>query len=671
MTSTENASTAKKVLLVDDSPYWTDTIADGLRNDGYAVSVLHDGLRAIEHLRKFPPDILITDYFLANLDGAKLCQVAKALPITPRVTTIILTGGADRGQRRVPSMHADAVIAKNTVGIVFDDLRRVLSDIRQSVPPASTGGTVIGHERLKPRVIAAKLHGLKQYLDALHEGIGDAVIGVDHQYRVYFLSSVALDLLGLKEEDALARPFDEVLGIPKSHELVRRLRDCFELGTSGQQPITVEIGQNTLRVTIAVLGSPDESRAVVIARDITDLKTAEQVRLAMDARMHQADKMASLGRLIAGISHEINNPLAAVLSNLRVLKDDVEKQASAREAGARMTTMDATSEAPTILEESIQAAERIKNIVAHMLLFVHPNDRRGDYATVEALVEDHLSLVMNEVRFKATVERKYAKTPELIVDRTLLSQAFVNVILNAAQAIEGNDPSRHFIRIETKATSDGVIVEISNSGAAIPKGVLAKIFQPFFTTKPMGEGVGLGLSIAYDAVQRHGGNIEAFSEPGSPTMFRIWLPFDTGLAPAPREGAPEPSAVRPCRLLIVDDDRLVRNGLRRVLERHHDVSVAADGRRAFELIEAQPFDIVLCDLIMPEMNGMELFRAVQESKPDQADRFVFVTGGTSSPEAREFLSNVRNPRVYKPVRAEDLVALIARSLRQFGNGDRK
>jgi two-component system, cell cycle sensor histidine kinase and response regulator CckA len=666
VTSADSASAAKTVLLVDDSPYWTDTIADGLRSDGFAVSVLHDGLRAIEQLRKSPPDILITDYFLADLDGGKLCQVAKALPTTPRITTIILTGGADRGQRRVPSLYADAVIAKNTVSIVFDDLRRVLSDIRKSVPPAS-GGNVIGHERLKPRVIATKLHGLKQYLDALHEGIGDAVIGVDHQFRVYFLSSVALDLLGVREEDALARPFGEVLRVPDGHELVRSLRECFEHGTSTRQPITVELGENTLRVTIAVLGSPDEPKAVVIARDITDLKAAEQARLAMDARMHQADKMASLGRLIASVSHEINNPLAAVLSNLRVLKDDVAVGKSARESGAAGPAFDTASEMPTIVEESIQAAERIQNIVAHMLLFVHPNDRRGEPTTVEALLEEHLSLVMNEVRFKATIERKYGKTPELIVDRTLLSQAFVNVILNAAQAIHGNDPSRHFIRIETRSTSDGVVVEISNSGLPIPKNVLSKIFQPFFTTKPVGDGVGLGLSIAYDVVRRHGGNIEAFSEPGSPTMFRIWLPLDTGLAPSSRSDAPEPSPTRPCRLLLIDDDRLVRNGLRRVLERHHDVEVAADGRRALELIEAQPFDVVVCDLIMPEMSGMELFETVRRSNPDQAARFVFVTGGTNSPEARDFLLNVPHPRVYKPVRAEDLVSVIARCLRQFAD----
>src|ERR1700742_2784309 len=132
---TQKPSTPKTVLLVDDSAYWTDTIADGLRREGYAVSVLYDGLAAVERLRKSPPDILITEYFLANLDGGELCQLAKRVRFTPPITTIILTGCADRKQSRVPSPHADAVIAKNATQIVFEDLRRALGELSRSLPP--------------------------------------------------------------------------------------------------------------------------------------------------------------------------------------------------------------------------------------------------------------------------------------------------------------------------------------------------------------------------------------------------------------------------------------------------------------------------------------------------------------------------------------------------------
>src|SRR5678815_4979211 len=171
-----------------------------------------------------------------------------------------------------------------------------------------------------------------------------------------------------------------------------------------------------------------------------------------------------------------------------------------------------------------------------------------------------------------------------------------------------------------------------------------RIFEPFFTTKPVGQGVGLGLSITYDTIRRHGGHIEAHSGPDQPTAFRIWLPSNTGLAlAAPSESdRPELSATRPARVLLVDDDPLVQNSIRRTLERHHDVVVTGSGERALELLDTEKFDIVLCDLIMPGMTGMQLFEAIRAKDALQARRFVLLTGGTSSPEARTFLLAVDN-----------------------------
>jgi len=657
------------VLLVDDSAYWTDTIADGLRREGYVVSVLYDGLAAVERLRKAPPDILITDYFLANLDGGKLCQLAKQVPVSPPITTIILTGGADRKQSRVPSRHADAVIAKNATQIVFEDLRRALGELSRSLPPEAEMREVIGHERLAPRVIASKLHGLKQYLDALHEGIGDAVIGVDLQLRIYFLNSVALGLFSLRESEALARPIDQVLNLPKDHPLIASVRVALETGGTPRRPLTVELERFTLRVTVAGLKSPDgQTTAVIIARDISDLKAAEQARLAFEARMHEADKMASLGHLVAGISHEINNPLAAILLNLPALQ----------EAFAEVTTVlgrlkvrppsDLLDEVPRILQESLEATERIRVIVAEMRLLAHPKGGSGEPARVEDLLEGALALVSNEVRFRARVERHYNTTPLIVVDRTRLSQAFLNILLNAAQAIESGDPENSWIHVEARVEDEGVVVIITNSGPPIPQEVLPRIFEPFFTTKPVGQGVGLGLSITYDTIRRHGGHIQAKSGPEEPTSFRIWLPRNTGLAlAAPAEiTASEAAPPHPSHVLLVDDDPLVQNSIRRTLERHHDVVIVGSGARALSILEAEKFDIVLCDLIMPGMTGMQLFETIRARDPEQAKRFVFLTGGTSSPEARTFLLSVDNPRAYKPLGADEIVRLIAKCLRQFG-----
>src|SRR5262249_55615563 len=191
----------------------------------------------------------------------------------------------------------------------------------------------------------------------------------------------------------------------------------------------------TWGVTVAGLKSPDgQTTAVIIARDISDLKAAEQARLAFEARMHEADKMASLGHLVAGISHEINNPLAAILLNLPALQDAFAEVSSVLDRLKVRPPSDLLDEVPRILAESLEATERIRVIVAEMRLLAHPKGGSGEPSRVEDLLEGALALVSNEVRFKAKVERHYGTTPLIVVDRTRLSQAFLNILLNAAQA---------------------------------------------------------------------------------------------------------------------------------------------------------------------------------------------------------------------------------------------
>jgi PAS domain S-box-containing protein len=650
----------RTVLLVDDSPFWTSTIGEGLAREGYDVTVLHDGLTAVELIRRSPPEILITDYFLANLDGGKLCQLAKQIKGEP-ITTIILTGGADREHPRTPSVYADAVIAKNAVEIVFDDLRRSLHQLRESLPPYPGSGEVVGHERLKPRVIAAKLHGMKQYLDALHENIGDAVVGVDAQRRVYFLNSAALDVFGVTEDQAIAHSVEEVLGLPRGHEVVGRMTEALAGPAKPGRPLMVNVRESTLRVTVTGLESQDgKPSAIVIARDISDLRAAEEARLALDAKLHQADKMVALGQLVSGVSHEINNPLAALLPSLKFIEEEI----AAMET--KPPTPEQLAEIKQALADSNEGASRIRSIVAGMRTFAHPEQNRGELLRVEDVLEAPISLVTNEARYKARIETSYGKTKEIVVDRMPLSQAFLNILLNAAQAIEGNDPTRNWIKITTYADADGVSVEISNSGPHIPPNVLGKLFEPFFTTKRVGEGVGLGLSLALATVKRHGGVIVPSSERGQPTKFKVWLPADTGVPRAAPADAPRPVAhPRPSRILLVDDDRIVRSSLQRVLELRHVVVAASSGERALELLAERSYDLVLCDLIMPGVDGMRVYAETRLRSRDQADRFVFLTGGTNSVEAREFLRTVPNPRAYKPLDADEILALVDQCLERF------
>ncbi len=673
---------ARTVLLVDDNVYWTDTLAAVLRQAGYAVSAVRDGLEAMERLRTNLPDILVTDYFLPNLDGGKLCQLAKRLAADLHITTIILTGGADSNLSRRPSPHADAVIAKNTTDVVSRDLLRTLSELQREVSPSEGMTEVIGHKRLRPRALSTKLHALKQHLDALHEGIGDAVIGVDAERRIYFLNSMAVDLLGVPEEVALARRVDLVLGIDPTHNVMRRIDEVLEKDVKSIRPLALEWRSFSLRVTVSRLKNPlGEDSVLLIARDISDIVAAEAERASLNAQLHAADKMRSLGQMTAGVSHEINNPLAALLPCLELLSErfqsvrQVLSVQSARSAEHPAGLADARVERalldiPELLMDAQAAGRQIKAVVAEMRFFAHPGESKGERAQLDAVLNEAIALASREVRYKARLEQDFDYTPTLVIDRGLLSQAVLNVLINASQAIDQATGDDDWIRVKTYRSEGGVAIEISNSGPPIPEDLTLKVFEPFYTTKEPGAGVGLGLSIAYETVRRHGGFIEVVR--GTPTTFKIWLPLDTGkgLASVPPLTVPQsegPLSLRertPARVLIVDDERLVRNGFRRVLDRRYEVALADGGEQALELIAEHEFDVILCDLLMPQMTGMQLYQRVLATKPEAAERFAFLTGGTACAEARDFLQHVTNPRAFKPLDNDELLNFVERAVRR-------
>lgn len=658
------------ILVVDDSHFWARTLQESLRAEGFEVEAMEDCLAAAQRIRTDPPEILITDYFLANLDGAKLCRLAKSVT-QGAARTIILTGGADRRLSRSLSSAADVVIAKNRADVVLEDLRQVLDGLLSA--GVESGGRLVGHERLAPRSVTSKLHGLKRYLEALHDGVGDAVIGVDDQLRVYFLNSTACALFEVAEETVVATPLTSVFNVDEDHHLIKTTQRVLRSGER-TKPFEMELENTFLRVSAAGLTSADDrATALVVARDVTDLRAAEEERISLIAQLHQADKMAALGQLTAGISHEINNPLAAILPNLKTLQDSTELLLSAPglgeylARGANDDVREAAEEMPGIIEDCAYAADRIRSITREMCQFAHPNRGNGERVQIEDLLESALCLASSELRFKARVVREYGKTRPVVVDPTKMSQAFVNILLNAAQALDESGAGTHWVRVLTRERHDGVEVRIANSGPPIPKEVQSRIFEPFYTTKEVGKGTGLGLSITYDSVRRHGGTIEVRSEPDQPTVFTLWFPWNTGVS-TKSEVADRVEERVSGRVLIVDDEKILRRSFRRILADQHEVMVVSNAERALALLaQGERFDVLLCDLIMPGMSGMDFFYAVQRQWPELAARFVFLTGGTFSPEAREFLTQVENMRAFKPLDSNQLKQLVARCLVQFAD----
>jgi two-component system cell cycle sensor histidine kinase/response regulator CckA len=403
------------------------------------------------------------------------------------------------------------------------------------------------------------------------------------------------------------------------------------------------------RVNTTALEHPELGPVWVgVHEDITESKQ-------MQSKLMLSDRLASVGTLAAGIAHEINNPLAYVMSNLDVLAEEVGALAEVCPPGR-------LREVEEILTDARQGAERVRKIVRGLRTFSRADDEKRTALDVRAVLELSINMASNEIRHRARLVKDFGPIPLVDADEMRLSQAFINLLVNAAQAIPEGHVDENEIRVVTGTDERGrAVIEVRDTGRGIAPGVTGRIFDPFFTTKAVGVGTGLGLSICHGIVTSLGGEIAVDSHVGKGTTFRISLPGVAEPPPATREKPPtlRPPTVRQGRVLVVDDDPLVGASLRRVLSREHDVTVVTNGKEALEvLLAGSTFDVILCDLMMPHMTGMDLHAELTHKMPEVTDRMVFITGGAFTAAAREFLDTVANQRLEKPFAPQNLRGVV-------------
>ncbi len=387
--------------------------------------------------------------------------------------------------------------------------------------------------------------------------------------------------------------------------------------------------------------------AVVVSRDITR-KTQTEAQLIV------ADRMASIGTLAAGVAHEINNPLACVMLNLDLASRQMQQFA------AKGLPVSDTSDA---LRDAHEATVRVREIVRDLKIFSRSDEaEQRAYVDVRRVLESTLRMAWNEIRHRARIVKEYEDVPLVEANESRLGQVFLNLILNAAQAIREGDADNNEVKITAYTDAKGrVVVAVRDTGSGITPEVRKRLFTPFMTTKPVGVGTGLGLSICHRIVTAINGEILVDSEVGKGTEFRVVLPaVAAGIkaTSAPAKALVQP-ARRRARVLVVDDEVLVTRVVRRTLAAEHDVTTLQSAQEALDLIEVgERFDVILCDVMMPQLTGMDLFETLTEKVPEQAAKMVFATGGAFTPRTREFLDHVPNRRIDKPFDAPTLRALI-------------
>jgi len=377
------------------------------------------------------------------------------------------------------------------------------------------------------------------------------------------------------------------------------------------------------------------TRLVIAERAIAAAAQHTQERRDMESRLAFADRMASVGTLAAGVAHELNNPLMYVLSNLHLTREEIDSPEQPDKL-ERITQQ---------LDEAIHGAVRMQHIVRDLKTFSRADDDpRGD-VDVPTVLESSINICWNEIRHRATLERDFGPTPPVDVNESRLGQVLLNLLINAAQAMPDRRVSENRIAARTYTDDEGwAVIEVADNGTGIPPDRMARVFEPFFTTKDISEGTGLGLSICRNIIRDAGGMIDVQSELDRGTTFVVRLPASTRThVPQTVQAPPIVASGARASVVVVDDEPLVGRSIRRAL-REHQVQVFSSGEEAIKrLCSNEPVDVVFCDLMMPDVSGMEVYGTVSDRRPEVASRFVFMTGGAFTPEAREFLAE--NPLV--------------------------
>jgi signal transduction histidine kinase/sensor domain CHASE-containing protein/CheY-like chemotaxis protein len=399
-----------------------------------------------------------------------------------------------------------------------------------------------------------------------------------------------------------------------------------------------------LEMTTVAFPSQSKPSLQLIARDVTARKQIEQQLLL-------ADRMASVGTLAAGVAHEINNPLSCVLINFQYLAKTLSQQ---RHYPAEIEEM---------IMDGLEATGRIRAIVKDLSTFSRADEEQRGPIDLCVVIESALRLVRHELSHRARLIWSPGEATIVNGNEARLVQVFVNLLINAVQSFPERSTDQNEIGLKLYSSGAWIVAEVRDNGTGISSGAMRRIFDPFFTTKPIGAGTGLGLSICHNIIASLGGKIHVESTSGQGTCFSIFLP---STKEGPAFYAPKSALTPPisrARILVIDDDPMIGKTIERILGKEHEIFVLTNARDALANISAgADYEAILCDLMMPELGGVEFYEELEKKSPALALRVGIISGGAFTSRTQEFLIRIADRAIEKPFDPGDLRRLVRKLL---------
>jgi len=634
-----------QALIVEDSEIDAELLLLELRRGGYDVVPrrVETAAEMRASLEEGGWDIVLSDYSLPTFSALAALEVLKSSGLDIPMIIISGTIGEDIAVHALKAGAAD-FMPKSRLVRLAPAIERELREYQ-----------VRRRERDGERERSASEARFRAIMETATEG----VVAADQDGCVAYANPAAEKMFGWRSDELVGKSLTDLMPERFQQSPPDGLKEYLTSGVARMVGRTVEVmgrrrdgTEFPIDLSLGTWTLDGKTHFAGIMRDVTERKKVE-------AQLLVADRMVAVGTLSAGVAHEINNPLAAIIGNVDLAMRDLSDLID--DHGELQGLLRIQEE----LVDARDAADRVRKIVRDLRVFSRGEDEQPGPVDVEHVMESTLRMAWNEIRHRARLVKQYSRVPPVEASEARLGQVFLNLIMNAAQAMTEDRAATNEIRISTAMQGDRVIVEVSDTGSGIPPDVMKRLFTPFVTTKPVGVGTGLGLSICHRIVTSFGGDISVDSKPGVGTRFRIALPFareplSTGVRAAPASS----SARRRGRILVVDDEPLVAKVVSRSLASDHEVIGLERSAEALALVRGgERFDVILCDLMMPEMSGIDFYRALCEYAPEQASAVVFLTGGAFTPRARRFLDEVPNRWLEKPFDPVQLSSLVNSSVK--------